>query len=130
MMPMPRGADAYRRIEAESRSPLELVVMLYEGALRFIAEAREAHGRRDFIARGNSLSRALAIIAELRTTLNLTDGGAVAADLDRLYSYITWRLMDVNTKQDGIALDEAHKLLSTLSDAWSETARRVPQGTV
>jgi flagellar protein FliS len=126
---MPRGAAAYRRVEAESRSPLELVVMLYEGAVRFLAEAREAHGRRDFIARGNSLSRALAIIAELQNTLNLKDGGAIAAELDRLYSYITWRLMDVHTKQDGAALDEAHKLFSTLSDAWSETARRGPQGT-
>jgi flagellar protein FliS len=125
---MPRGADAYRRVEAESRSPLELVVMLYDGALRFLAEAREAHGRRDLIARGNALSRALAIIAELQSTLNLNEGGAVAAELDRLYSYITWRLMDVNTKQDGTALDEAHKLLSTLCDAWAQTANRVPQG--
>jgi flagellar protein FliS len=130
VMPMPRGADAYRRVEAESRSPLELVVMLYEGALRFLADAREAHGRRDFIARGNSLSRALAIIAELQNTLNLKDGGAVAAELDRLYTYITWRLMDVNAKQDGTALDEAHKILSTLCEGWSQTARGVPQGAV
>lgn len=128
MMPMPRGAEAYRRVEAESRSPLELVVMLYDGAVRFLAEAREAHGRRDLIARGNALSRALAIIAELQSTLNLKEGGAVAAELDRLYTYITWRLMDVNVKQDVTALDEAHKLLSTLSDAWAQTANRVPQG--
>ncbi len=128
MMPMPRGAEAYRRVEAESRSPMELVVMLYDGALRFLAAAREAHGRRDLIARGNALSRALAIIAELQSTLNLKEGGAIAAELDRLYSYITWRLMDVNVKQDGTALDEAHKLLSTLSDAWAQTANRVPQG--
>jgi len=128
VMPMPRGAEAYRRVEAESRSPMELVVMLYDGALRFLAAAREAHGRRDLIARGNALSRALAIIAELQSTLNLKEGGAIAAELDRLYSYITWRLMDVNVKQDGTALDEAHKLLSTLSDAWAQTANRVPQG--
>ena len=128
MMPMPRGAEAYRRVEAESRSPMELVVMLYDGAVRFLAAAREAHGRRDLIARGNALSRALAIIAELQSTLNLKEGGAIAAELDRLYSYITWRLMDVNVKQDGTALDEAHKLLSTLSDAWAQTANRVPQG--
>jgi flagellar protein FliS len=107
---------------------MELVVMLYDGALRFLAAAREAHGRRDLIARGNALSRALAIIAELQSTLNLKEGGAIAEELDRLYSYITWRLMDVNVKQDGTALDEAHKLLSTLSDAWAQTANRVPQG--
>jgi len=39
---MPRGADAYRRVEAESRSPIELVVMLYDGVLRFVADARDA----------------------------------------------------------------------------------------
>ena len=118
----PRGAEAYRRIEAESRSPMELVIMLYDGAIRFVGEARAASARRDVAARGAALSRALAIVAELQNTLNVREGGAVAEELDRLYTYVTSRLIDVTSKQDGHALDEVHKLLSTLRDAWSQIA--------
>lgn len=122
MLSMTRGADAYRRIEAQSRSPLELVVMLYDGALRFLAEAREAAGRNDLIARGHAMSRALAIVAELQNTLNLEEGGQVAAELDRLYLYINERLVDVTVKRDITAIDEAHALLSGLREAWAQAA--------
>ena len=54
-----RGAEAYRRMEAESRSPMELVVMLYDGAIRFAAEARDAIARNDVRARTDASQRAL-----------------------------------------------------------------------
>ena len=80
-----RGAEAYRQTEARSRSPLELVVMLYEGALRFIGEAREADGTQQLARRATAISKTLAIIGELQSTLDVANGGQVAADLDRLY---------------------------------------------
>jgi flagellar secretion chaperone FliS len=116
---IPRGAAAYRRIEAESRSPLELVVMLYDGALRFVGEAKQAHGRGDILGRGHAVSRVLAIIAELQSTLNVAQGGAIAEELDRLYSYVNTRLLDVSAKHDLAALDEVHGLLSTIRDGWA-----------
>ena len=127
-MSSPRGAEAYRRIEAESRSPMELVIMLYDGALRFVGEARDATVRKDLAARGAAVTRVLAIVGELQSTLNVKDGGAVAGELDRLYSYVTSRLIDVTAKQDAKALDEVHKLLSTLRDAWVQLAS-TPAGT-
>jgi flagellar protein FliS len=117
-----KGAAAYRRIEAESRSPLELVVMLYDGALRFVGEAKQAHTRGDLRARGHAISRCLAIIAELQSTLNVDQGGAIAEELDRLYHYVNTRLVDVSVKQDVAALDEIHRLLSTIRDAWAGIA--------
>lgn len=122
MIARPHGADAYRQAEALSRSPLELVVMLYDGALRFLSEAREAMARRDLVSRGRAISRALAIVSELQSTLNLERGGLVADDLDRLYTYINGRLLDVNLKQDATAIDEAHRLLSALRDGWGQIA--------
>lgn len=117
-----RGAEAYRRMEAQSSSPLELVVMLYDGALRFLREAGDAAARGDVGARGTAISRVLAITSELQNTLDIERGGAVAEELDRLYTYINARLMDVTLKRDPSAIDEAYKLLSTVRDAWSQIA--------
>jgi flagellar protein FliS len=126
-MPMPRGADAYRRIEAESRSPLELVVMLYDGALRFVNEAQQANQGNDLIRRGRAVSRAMAIVAELQNTLNVREGGAIGEELDRLYSYINSRLVAVNSTGDAGALQEVGKLLLTLRDAWAQIAPGTPK---
>jgi len=121
-----RAAQAYRRVESESRSPLELVVMLYDGALRFLDEARAAHARHDLRARGRAISKTLAIIGELQNTLDMEKGGAVAEQLDNLYGYINSRLIDVTVKQDIAACDEVHKLLSTLRNAWSQVSSQPP----
>ena len=51
-----RGADAYRRMDVETRSPMELVIMLYDGALRFMGDARAAIDRNDVRARTDQLS--------------------------------------------------------------------------
>ena len=118
----PRGADAYRRTAVQSSSPLGLVVMLYDGAIKFVLEAREAIARHDVRARTEAVSRALAIVTELQNTLNLKEGGEIGRELDRLYSYISARLFDVTAKADDEAAKEVHKLLSTLRDGWSQIA--------
>ena len=117
-----RGVDAYRRTEAQSASPMQLVVMLYDGALRFLSEARAAQTTGDLARRAHALRRVTAIVAECHSTLDLERGGAVAADLDRLYSYISTRLLDVTVHRDATALEEVHKLMTTLRQAWAEAA--------
>jgi flagellar secretion chaperone FliS len=117
-----RGAEAYRQTEARSRSPLELVVMLYDGALRFVGEAIEADAAKQLARRGHAISKALAIVGELQNTLNVEAGGDLAAELDRLYGYMQARLLDVTMKKDKSALEEVQKLLSTLRDAWTKIA--------
>jgi len=126
VIPANRAAQAYRRVESESRSPLELIVMLYDGALRFVNEAKEAHDRRDMRARGKAISKVLAIIGELQNTLDMEKGGAIAEQLDNLYTYINSRLLDVTIKHDVAACDEVHTLLTTLRDAWSQLATQTP----
>jgi flagellar secretion chaperone FliS len=114
-----RGADAYRRTEAESRSPMELVVMLYDGAIRFVGAARDAIARNDVRARTEATRRALDIVSELQNTLNVEQGGDIARELDRLYLYISTKLLDV-TRGDAAAAEEIYKLLSTLRDGFSQ----------
>ena len=82
-----RGINTYRQTEVQSRSPLELVVMLYDGALRFTADARDAMIRRDIRSRQQHLSKALAVVSELQNTLDMESGGEVAEHLDKLYGF-------------------------------------------
>lgn len=122
MFAQPRGIHAYQQVQTETRSPLELVVMLYDGALASVMQARDAAARGDVRQRGAAVSKALSIVGALRETLNLSDGGTVAAELDRLYDYVTRRLLDVTARHDAAALVEVHKLLSGVRDAWHQIA--------
>jgi flagellar protein FliS len=101
---------------------MELVVMLYDGAIKFTLEAREAIARKDVRARTQAVSRALAIIAELHNTLNMKDGGNIAQELDRIYPYMSARLLEVTAKADDKAAEEVLKLLRTLRDGFSQIA--------
>jgi flagellar protein FliS len=119
-----RGASAYIQTQVRSRSPLELVVMLYDGALRFLTEARLAMEQQDMARKSQSLSRALAILSELQSTLNMDQGGEMAVQLDALYTYLNGRMLDASMKNDPSAIEECLKLLTTLRSAWAEIAAR------
>jgi flagellar secretion chaperone FliS len=121
-----RAANRYRETEAQSRTPVELVVMLYDGALRFIDVAGASIERNDIEARGRAIARALDILSELRSTLDHEKGGDIAESLERLYAYITGRLVDASAKRDTRPLQEATTLLTTLRDGWSEVSRGAP----
>ena len=113
-----RGALAYQKVDAQSRSPLELVVMLYDGAIRFLGDARDAHARNDHRGRATGVSKAMAIVGELQSTLNLEEGSSLALELDRLYDYMFARLLEVTTKKDMSALEEVRQLLVTVREGW------------
>ena len=117
-----RGALAYQRVDAQSRSPLELVVMLYDGAIRFLGDALDAHARNDHRGRATGVSKALAIVGELQSTLNIEEGSSLALELDRLYDYMFGRLLEVTTKKDMSALEEVRQLLVTVREGWVQVS--------
>lgn len=117
-----RGIHSYRRTEAQSRTPLELVVMLYDGALRFSKDARDAIVRRDIARRAQSISRMLDIVSELQSTLDMDNGGEIASSLDRLYVFVRDRLLEASFAQDVRPLDDAVRVLTTLRDGWAQAS--------
>lgn len=119
---MARGADAYYQTHVQSRSPLELVVMLYDGALRFCDQAATAMDAGDMTTKAVAMSRAFAILAELQNTLNVKDGGDVAHQLDALYGHMHDRLIDANTQRSSAPIRDVIRLLTPLRDAWSQVA--------
>jgi flagellar protein FliS len=124
-----RALRGYRTTQAQTSSPLELVVLLYDGALRFLADAERALAANDLPARATAISKALAIVNELQNTLDLAKGGAVAEELDRLYDFVQDRLLRVTRDQDASALAEAQRVLSSLADAWRTLATTPPGAT-
>ena len=96
--------------------------MLYDGALRFTREAKDAIGRGDIRKRGDAISRALAILSELQSTLDMTSGGDIAASLDDLYGFVRDRLLDASVRQDARPLDDALRVLTNLREAWGQVS--------
>ena len=122
------GARAYQTQSIMTASPGQLVLMMYDGCLRFMAQARagfalpEENPRRIETIH-TALLRAQAILSELRANLDMEAGGDVAANLDRLYEYHLRRLFECNLRKDEAPLIEIETLVRTLRDAWAEMLR-------
>ncbi len=116
----------YREMEILGASREMLVVKMYEGAIRFTRLARQHHDRGAMGDRGIAISRALAIVQELRVSLDHEIGGEITANLDALYDFAIDRLLEANTRGRADALDEVLIVLSRLSEAWVEIARNPP----
>jgi flagellar protein FliS len=124
-----RAAQHYMQTQVRSSSPLELVVMLYDGIIRQTTAAADAMARKDIRARREAISKSLAIISELQSTLNMDQGGDIAVQLDRLYSWMTESLMQATMTQDPAPIHAVKRILETLRDGWQQAAvaRPVPE---
>ena len=116
--------NAYQEVAVQTSSPSKLVVMLYEGAIRFLNQSITAIEAKDLNLKRQSIDRAVAVIQHLQSTLDMTQGKEVAAELDRLYTYITSRILDGSGKLEVAPLQEAIKLLTTLLTGWEEVAKK------
>jgi len=111
--------DAYLDTRILSADPLELVHILYEHTLAMVADARRHLAERNIAARGRSISRAIAAIDELDSSLDRQSGGSIAQNLAALYQYMRTRLLAANIRQEDAPLAEVEALLRTLGEAWS-----------
>jgi flagellar protein FliS len=124
------GSSAYKAISVNTASPAKLVVMLYQGAIRFLKQAQEDIRSKDFAQKSQSVDRAVAIIQHLQGTLDMEKGGKISLDLDRLYTYVSSRIFDGSVKLDLTAFEEAIQLLTTLLSGWEEIAQREQEQSV
>lgn len=117
-------SSLYEETSIYTASPTKLVVMLYEGAIRFLTRAASDIRNRDLVSKRKSVNQATAIIQYLRLTLDTDKGQEIARELDRLYAYVLSRIVDGSTKLDASSIEEAIKVLSDLLPAWEEIARK------
>jgi flagellar secretion chaperone FliS len=107
---------------------LQLVIMLYDGALSFLGRAREKMAAQDAAGKGLLIGRALDIIAELNASLNFQAGRELATNLFHLYNFVIGHLTKANLNWDLEALDEAVAILQQLRETWVEVAQRARRG--
>ncbi|KXU38926.1 flagellar protein FliS [Ventosimonas gracilis] len=108
-------------LQVQQASPHRLIQMLMEGALARLAEARGALARGDMAQKGEALGKAIAIISALHEGLNFKVGGKLAANLAKLYDYMTRRLLKASredAKTLEAALLETSALLLRIKSAW------------
>ena len=106
----------------ESASPHRLIQMLIDGALAKLSQAKGHLKNKDIKKKGNDLSMAISIIGGLRDSLDHDKGGSIANNLEDLYEYMTYRVMEANLKNDPQIIDEVHGLLLEIKTAWDGLA--------
>ena len=127
-------ARTYRANAVLTASPGQLVLMLYDGALKAMAIARDAFDRphddpRRIETINQQLLRAQAILAELQSGLNMEAGGEFARTMDRLYDYHNRRLFEANLRKQVEPVIEVERLVRELRDAWAQMLTGHPAAT-
>jgi flagellar protein FliS len=128
MMPRNKPWESYRKVATQTATPGQLVLMLYEGAIKFLEMALGGFEHQDPAqfnqTINNNILRAQAIIHEMNASLNMRDGGEAAVNFRRLYNYLYRRLRDANRAKKKEPIDESIRHLRVLRDSWAEMLSR------
>jgi len=112
--------NQYQNNHILSASPEQILILLYDGSIRFCRQAIQAMDAGQRTVQAEKISRAMAIVCEFANTLNHEVGGEIATDLDALYSFMTRELTRANLQNDRKALETVEDLLSGLRETWVE----------
>jgi flagellar secretion chaperone FliS len=118
----PSQTAAYKQQSILTATPGQLVVMLYDGCLRFLHQASYAMREENVGEAGRRLTRAEAIIDELLATLDLEQGGVVASRLQGIYVFCSKHLAEARLSREPAKIDKVAELLAELRDAWAQVA--------
>ena len=129
-----KKAKAYTNIEIETGvatgDPHKLILMLFEGALIALSDARKCLEAKNIPAKGMAISKAIRIIDEgLKASLDEKSGGEIAGHLTELYDYMCRRLLIASLRNEAEPIYEVAKLLIQLKQAW-ETIGQKPANTI
>jgi flagellar protein FliS len=128
MFSQTKAWQSYRQVATQTASPGQLVLLLYNGIIRFLEQARIGFALDDpkefNETINNNLQRAQAIINELNQSLNLAEGGDFAQRMRGLYDYFDRRLQESNMAKTDPGIIEVLKHVTVLRDAWAEMLQR------
>ena len=125
-MMMTSPYDKYKQSSVQTSTPAQLLIMLYDGAIRFVRGAIGSIELKDYSKTNEFMSKAQAIISELRATLN--HSYEISGQLDKLYEYMNYLLIDANIKKESKPAEEALGYLLELRESWMQAARTDPRG--
>ena len=117
-----KGVETYQETAVTTQTKGRLIVMLYDGAIKFLKMALKEIEAENAEQKGKYINKALDILFELNTVLDIDGGGEVAANLRSLYTYMVRRLNEGNIEQDSNRIEEVIKLLEELNQSWKAIA--------
>ncbi len=127
IVPGQKAYDQYKETQIMTASQGQLIVMLYEGAIRFIDSAMQALDDQKLDACNNHLIRAQDIITELALSVNF-DAGDLASRLYSLYMFFNKFLLEANIKKDKKSMENVKEMLKSLLESWREIAVKGSSG--
>ncbi len=120
------GQNQYLKTQVTTVDGGKLIVLLYEGAIKFLSKALDGIQEHDTVKRHNHIARVINIIEELKNSLNFSQGGEIAHSLNALYLFMNRHLTTANIKNDPKMVQEVIHILSSLKEAW-ETVVSKPE---
>lgn len=111
-------ANRYSQAQVTSVDHKRLLMLVFEGGLRFLRQAREALAADDLRRFGEALSRAQAIISELQATLDFERGGEISPSLNRLYDFMLLHLVDANVTRSVRHMEDVVRVFETIAGAY------------
>lgn len=112
--------NQYQQNQIMTASPEQILIMLYDGAIRFCRRAMQAGDNDNIVNKLENISKAFAIITEFSDSLNHEIGGEIASDLDGLYQFMLRELNNARRTNDPAHLKTVDKLLVDLRETWVE----------
>ncbi len=114
----------YQKTQVETADKGTLLLMLYDGAIRFMVKAKEKMDGGDLREAFAYLVRADRIVKELIASLDMEKGGEVASNLFRLYEFVLWKILLAERERKTHHIDEAMHIIEELRNAWKEAIKR------
>ena len=118
-MQMENGLSAYNRTETMGKSQLDLILQVYDGAIKTYSQARDSYLNHNNEAGFESLEKAQRFVTHLFTTLDLENGGEVAKNLSRMYAYIINETEGIKGTKDTAKLGAIVKMLGNIRSGWA-----------
>lgn len=120
---MSYGLGAYKKTSVETASKEQILLMLYQAAIKHCKKGIEAIEENNLPRKGEHIGKLQDIIVELSNSLDFEVGGDVAKELASLYDYILYASTQANIKLDATHLNGCLKVLNTLYDGWTEAVK-------
>jgi len=116
--------NKYLEAQVKTASPIQLVCMLYDGAIKFANFALAGIKEKNIEKKTVNIVKTEKIINELRISLNFEKGGEISTNLDKLYDFMYTYLIDANANEDIAKLEHVIRILSMLRESWYAIANK------
>jgi len=112
--------NKYKSTQISTASSVKIIVLLYDGAINFLEQSKIKIKERDFKLKGVYLSKASRIVAELNSALDEKVDKKLVENLQSLYEFVNYQILQANLKNEIVFIDNAINILRTIKESWDK----------